>query len=441
MKKFIIAVFLFPALIVVVYARITNQTSSDADVWCVGPSGKEVCADTNGHFVPTTDNAQDLGSSSLEFRNLNIDGTATIDQLVIDDYLSGSLIVTSTLTVQGNAFSVGTSTLAVSNGRLGLGTAGPQYTLDVQGSARISNQLISQGSVTINTGADIAALQLGNTASQFRFYMDNTIGQGNLSLRDMADSDTVLMSISTNIAGLGGANIILFPQAGLGLGYSNFYSMPQPTPRLAINAGEIDIDAASSGPISSINTGGMTYRTITGEASIDRGWQWRSGGGYVFEKYDGTNNQWVLHIASNTNVFVGDPTGPGGDKSWFNPFNKLMVIGNASIGANYIHVGSQTAPSNGLIVEGSVGVGTTTVGTDKFVVASSTTKMIAVTSSGDLTALGAVRFSSRTLAQLLTTTPSVGDTYFCATCSPAKIVTGTGTSAGNFADAVGGSFK
>ena len=34
-----------------------------------------------------------------------------------------------------------------------------------------------------------------------------------------------------------------------------------------------------------------------------------------------------------------------------------------------------------------------------------------------------------------------GITYYCSNCSPPKIVVSTGTAAGNFADAVGGSFK
>lgn len=55
---------------------------------------------------------------------------------------------------------------------------------------------------------------------------------------------------------------------------------------------------------------------------------------------------------------------------------------------------------------------------------------------------GAARLNSRTLAYLVAYTPiAVGEAYYCNNCSPAKIVVSTGTSASNFADAVGGTFK
>ncbi|HCC48813.1 MAG TPA: hypothetical protein DEQ38_11965 [Elusimicrobia bacterium] len=49
---------------------------------------------------------------------------------------------------------------------------------------------------------------------------------------------------------------------------------------------------------------------------------------------------------------------------------------------------------------------------------------------------------SKTLAALQALVPaSKGETYFCETCVPPKIVVSTGTAAGNFADAVGGTFE
>jgi len=52
-----------------------------------------------------------------------------------------------------------------------------------------------------------------------------------------------------------------------------------------------------------------------------------------------------------------------------------------------------------------------------------------------------VGHASKTLAQLQALAAAVGDSYYCSNCSPAKIVVATGTAAGNFADAVGGTFK
>ena len=48
---------------------------------------------------------------------------------------------------------------------------------------------------------------------------------------------------------------------------------------------------------------------------------------------------------------------------------------------------------------------------------------------------------SRTISQLRGIAPTVGDVYFCNDCNQPKIVVATGTSAGNFADALGGQFQ
>ena len=61
---------------------------------------------------------------------------------------------------------------------------------------------------------------------------------------------------------------------------------------------------------------------------------------------------------------------------------------------------------------------------------------------GSVTASGPIRSYSRTIAQLVAYSPiTTGEQFYCSNCSPAKIVVSTGTSASNFADAVGGTFK
>jgi hypothetical protein len=52
----------------------------------------------DGVIVPVTDNDIDLGTSSLEFKDLFLDGTATIDTLQVDE----SATITANLTVNGN---------------------------------------------------------------------------------------------------------------------------------------------------------------------------------------------------------------------------------------------------------------------------------------------------------------------------------------------------
>ena len=62
----------------------TSITFSGSDVITVAAGGDNQVTFTNGAIVPSTNNDIDLGSSSSEFKDLFIDGTANIDSLVAD---------------------------------------------------------------------------------------------------------------------------------------------------------------------------------------------------------------------------------------------------------------------------------------------------------------------------------------------------------------------
>ena len=68
-------------------------------------------ADVNSHFIPDIDNTYDLGSSTQEWRNLYIDGTANIDSLVADtaDINGGTL---DGVVIGGSSAAAGTFTTA-----------------------------------------------------------------------------------------------------------------------------------------------------------------------------------------------------------------------------------------------------------------------------------------------------------------------------------------
>lgn len=66
----------------------------------------------------------------------------------------------------------------------------------------------------------------------------------------------------------------------------------------------------------------------------------------------------------------------------------------------------------------------------------------AIASIGNVTGSGYFARGRKSIAQLLAIIPTAtGQEYFCADCSPMKLVISTGTRAGNFADAAGGAFK
>ena len=100
-KTLYLASTLFCALLLVgigsgrVYARLTG---SGTDAWCVGASGAEVCVDSSGNLVPTTDNDGDLGTSALRFKNRYVAGTVSIPASSIDtDKLAADAVTTTKL--------------------------------------------------------------------------------------------------------------------------------------------------------------------------------------------------------------------------------------------------------------------------------------------------------------------------------------------------------
>jgi len=78
------------------------------------------------HFLPKIDNAYDLGSSSIEFRNAYFDGTVQTDSLLVDEsaIIASNLSVGGAATISGNLSTIGSSTAASYNatGRATIGS-------------------------------------------------------------------------------------------------------------------------------------------------------------------------------------------------------------------------------------------------------------------------------------------------------------------------------
>lgn len=172
MKKLTIfsaAIFAFLAFALLTekisFARITSS-AIDRDVWCVGVSGSEVCVDSSGNFIPTTNNAADLGTSSLKFKNLYLSGTAAAGPIT-----GTTLGLSSTLSVGGQAVFNGTanhvSTIStrgvISADSLNLifgvnaATGAFSSTLQVSGAVTASTNTTISGALQVNDNANISS--------------------------------------------------------------------------------------------------------------------------------------------------------------------------------------------------------------------------------------------------------------------------------------------
>ena len=169
------------------YARLTAQGASDADIWCVGPSGAEVCADYSGNFLPTTDNDTTLGATALRWASiwgydltltddlsvgddLTVTGDATVDGDITLGSATGDLldINAGKITFNGTSagLNIGTDTsgpyllfLKGDTNRIGVLNAAPSVALDVTGAVTASGALIINGNTTLgdNTSDSVTA--------------------------------------------------------------------------------------------------------------------------------------------------------------------------------------------------------------------------------------------------------------------------------------------
>ena len=170
---------------------VSGNASFDANVTLGNATGDTITPTGrfNADIVPASDGAVDLGTSSLEFQDLHLDGTANIDALLADtakigDLTSGRVVLAGAsgeIEDSGNLTFDG-STLAVT------GAATVSTTLDVDGATTLDGLTVSEaatfdvgvtitGALDANGGASIDNVQIGVTG-------DNEIdtSSGNLTL-------------------------------------------------------------------------------------------------------------------------------------------------------------------------------------------------------------------------------------------------------------------
>ena len=195
-----------------------NSTASLAGNTTIGDSTADTLT-VNSRVVShlVANGAYDLGTSSLEWRNLYLDGTAKVDTLTVDENatVTGNLTVNGdttlgdatgdTITIKGNFANQHTEGLATFGGNVGVGTASitTGVDLDVANSAKVGENLTVSGNTSITgnltvTGSFTVPADAAFEAADATFI--NLHVSGNSTIGD-SGSDIHTITGATTIAG------------------------------------------------------------------------------------------------------------------------------------------------------------------------------------------------------------------------------------------------
>jgi len=296
---------------------------------------------------PKTDNTLDIGTSTLEFKDLYLDGTAHIDTLDVDENanIDGNLIVGGNLTVAGTtAFNGGTITLG-----------------DAAGDSVVFGADINS-SIIPNTDS---AFDLGSSTQEWRdLFLDGT-----------AHIDTLDVDVNATVAGtLGVTGIATFTDDiiigdgktigsasdvdAITIAANGQLTLTQTLIGTALDiSGDIDVDGTSNLDIvdidgavdmaSTLTVGGVvdiTDATDASDATGDTGALRTEGGASIAKKlFVGTD----LDVDGTSNLDIVDIDGA------VDMATTLQVDGVATFTARDIHSGGITIANAGQI--GSVG--------------------------------------------------------------------------------------
>jgi hypothetical protein len=176
-------------------------------------------ADINSSIIPNTDDTYDLGSSSQEWRNLYIDGTANIDSLVADTAdinagtIDGVTIATSDITVgSGKTLDVSAGTLTLADDQIS-GDKVEGGTIAATTVTALTFGSLNDGTITVtafvdedNMASDSATLI--PTQQSVKAYVDTTVAATNEVVEDTTPQLGGDLDLnSSDITGTGNINI------------------------------------------------------------------------------------------------------------------------------------------------------------------------------------------------------------------------------------------
>jgi hypothetical protein len=314
----------------------------------------------------STIGAAGITADSLDFSEFQdqLDLDAATDILV-----SGSMVLSITNTGSGNSLVVNdaasdtTPFVIDASGNVGVGITAPGAKLSVSGSLSVSGD---------NDGSPLVNFHDSNTVR-----IPLSLGSGDTS---GFGADTYSATLRFNGAGVAWGDFAYFPTGGDNAEQGHYRFMrsagsPGSTPDAKVGVGSlyaasnIGIGTASPGSklhiVDSVTTSRGTMRLGLEGVNNQKEWLLKQGafsdGGFGILAADGSAD--AIAITNDGKVTIGGST---------TPTNRLNVKGAAVVGGNYT-VSSFIAPSNGLLVEGSVGIGTTSPQTKLQITSDSTT--------------------------------------------------------------------
>ncbi len=171
-------------------------------------------ADIDSHFIPDDDDTYDLGSSTQEWRNLFLDGTANIDSLVADtaDINGGTIDAT---VIGGSTAAAGSFTTIAASGATGIdgdfdintnkftvasasGNTAIAGTLAVTGATTMTGALTANGGVTGNLTGNVTGNVTGDLTGNVTSSGTSSLTTVNVSGVLTANGNTVLGNAATD---------------------------------------------------------------------------------------------------------------------------------------------------------------------------------------------------------------------------------------------------
>ena len=199
-----------------------NLTFGDADTDTI-----TIGADVASHITPDTDDTYDLGSSTKEWRNLYIDGTANIDSLVADTAdinggtIDGATIATSDITVgAGKTLNVSAGTLTLADDQIS-GDKVEGGTIAATTITDLTFGSLNDGTITVTAFADEDDMSSNSatlvpTQQSVKAYVDSQVTAQDLDFQGDTggalsidlDSESLTIAGGTGLDTVGSGNTV-----------------------------------------------------------------------------------------------------------------------------------------------------------------------------------------------------------------------------------------